>query len=133
MYNYMSIVLWFKLGGGSTVKSPWHNVMYVNPIHTIYGMYKNTKTHVLAMRHRMYILIMDVITSRLRHMTDYTSSGFSLSHYLLLLINWSLWKGEQLLQLMILSIIYSDPVTRKSYIINNNWQRKRRWFSPKKR
>lgn len=79
----MSIVLWFKLGGGSTVKSPWHNVMYVNPIHTIYGMYKNTKTHVLAMRHRMYILIMDVITSRLRHMTDHTSSGFSLSHYTL--------------------------------------------------
>lgn len=58
--------------------------MYVNPIHTVYGMYKNTKTHdVLAMRHRMYILIMDVITSRLRHMTDHTSSGFSLSHYLL--------------------------------------------------
>lgn len=79
----MSMVLWFKLGGGSAVKRPWHNVMYVNPIHTIYGMYRNTKTHVLAMRHRMYILIMDVITSRLRHMTDYTSSGFSLSHYLL--------------------------------------------------
>lgn len=57
--------------------------MYVNPIHTIYGMYKNTKTHVLAMRHRMYILIMDVITSRLRYITEYTSSGFSLSHYLL--------------------------------------------------
>lgn len=48
-------------------------------------MYRNTKTHVLAMRHRMYILIMDVITSRLRHITDHTSSGFSLSdsHYLL--------------------------------------------------
>lgn len=46
-------------------------------------MYKNTKTHVLAMRHRMYILIMDVITSRLRHITYYTSPGFSLSHYLL--------------------------------------------------
>lgn len=79
----MSMVLWFKLGGGSAVKSPWHNVMYVNPIHTVYGMYKNTKTHVLAMRHRMYILIMDVIMSRLRHITYYTSSGFSLSHYLL--------------------------------------------------
>lgn len=38
----MSMVLWFKLGGGSTVKSPWHNVMYVN---AIYGIYKNTKTH----------------------------------------------------------------------------------------
>lgn len=37
----MSMVLWFKLGGGSAVKSPWHNVMYVNPIHTIYGMYTN--------------------------------------------------------------------------------------------
>lgn len=80
----MSMVLRFKLGGGSAVKSPWHNVMYVNPTHTIYGMYKNTKTNVLAMRHRMYILIMDIITSRLRHITDYnTSSGFSLSHYLL--------------------------------------------------
>lgn len=43
----MSMVLWFKLGGGSAVKRPWHNVMYVNPIHTIYGMYKNTKTHVM--------------------------------------------------------------------------------------
>lgn len=64
--------------------------MYVNPIHTIYGMYKNTKTHVLAMRHRMYILIMDVITSRLRHITYYTSSGFSLSHSHYLLFTYKL-------------------------------------------
>lgn len=82
MYNYMFMVFWFKLGGGLVVKSLWYNVMYVNFIYIIYGMYKNIKIYVLVMRYRMYILIMDVITFRLRYMIDYIFLGFLLFYYL---------------------------------------------------
>lgn len=82
MYNYMFMVFWFKLGGGLVVKSLWYNVMYVNFIYIIYGMYRNIKIYVLVMRYRMYILIMDVITFRLRYIIDYIFLGFLLFYYL---------------------------------------------------
>lgn len=56
--------------------------MYVNFIYIIYRMYKNIKIYVLVMRYRMYILIMDVITFRLRYMIDYIFLGFLLFYYL---------------------------------------------------
>lgn len=82
MYNYMFMVFWFKLGGGLVVKSLWYNVMYVNFIYIIYGMYRNIKIYVLVMRYRMYILIMDVIMFCLRYIIDYIFLGFLLFYYL---------------------------------------------------